>query len=183
MTNFSPNAGSETHKTRWRAVPYTRGKGLDLGCGIEKLFATASVIAIDSKKDTYPSVMHGLQPIANPDITADASDLKIFAGQSLDFVYSSHLLEHFPYEQAHKILAEWMRVIRVGGHLVLYLPAQGLYPDVGAPQANPDHKWNVTYEAVVEAMEKGPYNWDLVHFERCAQDGEHSIFFAFKRLK
>ena len=38
------------------------------------------------------------------------------------------------------------------------------------------------YPKVVEAMEKGPHDWDLVQFEKRNQADEYSLFFVFKKL-
>lgn len=179
--------GDETGKTRWRAVPYTRGTGLDLGCGPYKILDTKEVIGVDSCKDTQ---MFGIQ--MNPDLKMDIAALPCFAAGAFDFCYSSHALEHFPYKEVPGILREWMRVLKIGGYLTLYLPDEDQYPKCGEPErgffvpeahVNLDHKWNVNYDRVVAAMEKTGYNWDLVHFEKCSADKEYSLFFAFRKLK
>ncbi len=175
---------NETAKTRWRAVPYTRGKGLDLGCGPEKLLATKECIGIDSCKDV---TLFNIP--MNPDVQCDVTDLKLFASGAFDYAYSSHVLEHIPLVQVPSALREWMRVIRIGGHLVIYVPDEDEYPKCAEPErgifasepwCNPDHKWNVNYERIVAMMEKTGYNWDLVHFEKCNLDQEYSLFFAFE---
>lgn len=48
-----------------------------------------------------------------------------FSNASQDTVYSSHCLEHVP--NAPAALAEWFRVLRVGGFLVIAVPHQQLY--------------------------------------------------------
>lgn len=48
-----------------------------------------------------------------------------FADASQDAVYSSHCLEHIPDSKA--ALAEWYRVLRVGGYIVVAVPHQWLY--------------------------------------------------------
>jgi SAM-dependent methyltransferase len=48
-----------------------------------------------------------------------------FPDGSQDAVYSSHCLEHIP--DSKGALAEWYRVLRVGGHIVLAVPHQWLY--------------------------------------------------------
>lgn len=116
-----------------------------------------------------------------PDVVCDATHLRLFADQSLDFVFSSHLLEHMADPQA--ALAEWCRVIKDDGHLILYLPDEDEYPKVGEPGANPDHKWNVNYERVVAMMDTLPRSWDLVQFDKRNQADEYSLFFVFTLIK
>jgi SAM-dependent methyltransferase len=48
-----------------------------------------------------------------------------FEDHSQDTVHSSHCLEHIP--NPHAVLAEWFRVLRIGGFLVLTVPHQQLY--------------------------------------------------------
>lgn len=48
-----------------------------------------------------------------------------FLDASQDTVYSSHCLEHLPNPAA--ALADWFRVLRVGGFLILVVPHQQLY--------------------------------------------------------
>ena len=163
--------GDETGKIRWETVPFCRGRGLDLGCGPKKLFP--HVIGIDNRKDTE---LFGIQ--MKPDLLLDVTDLSMFSNGSMNFVYSSHTLEHFPYEDVPKILREWWRVITVGGFLILYLPDEDTYPKVGEPGANPDHKWNVNAAKVCEAMPKG---WELIEDQKRSDANEYSIFLVFRK--
>lgn len=162
--------GHEQRKIRWEIVPYTRGRGLDLGCGPEKAFG--HFIGVDNGHHE----MFGYT--IKPDVRADVADLSLFASGSLDFCFSSHLLEHFPHERVPSVLKEWMRVIRSGGHLVLYLPDEDLYPKVGEPGANVDHKWNVNRERLLEAM---PDGFDLIDFQKRGEADEYSLYFVFKK--
>lgn len=165
--------GNESAKIRWEIVPYTRGVGLDLGCGPWKAFPHFTGV-----DNCHHAREFGWT--TNPDIHVDTcEDLSRFAGNSHDFVFSSHLLEHIEnYQQA---LREWFRVIRPKGYLVLYLPDEDEYPKVGEKGANPDHKWNVNYDRVVDAM-KGVGSWDLCRFEKRNKDDEYSLFFVFQKV-
>jgi predicted SAM-dependent methyltransferase len=179
--------GRETAKTRWRAQPYLRGRGLDLGCGPEKILDTEHCIGVDSNKDLQ---LFGIA--AKFDLKADVEKLPMFADSGFDWVYSSHVLEHIQYEKVPAVLREWFRLIRIGGHLVLYLPDEDQYPKcfdplrgvlISEPHCNTDHRWNCSYERVVEAAKSAYPAWDLVHFEKCEKEDEYSLFFAFKKLK
>jgi SAM-dependent methyltransferase len=76
----------------------------------------------------------------------DDGDAQFLAGvhdDSLDFVHSSHCLEHLrdPYEG----LRNWFRVVRPGGHLVLTVPDEDLYEQGVFPSTfNRDHKHTFT---------------------------------------
>lgn len=45
-----------------------------------------------------------------------------FAGDSVDEVYASHVLEHFPHGQTLDVLKEWTRVLKPGGWLKIAVP-------------------------------------------------------------
>jgi ADP-heptose:LPS heptosyltransferase/predicted SAM-dependent methyltransferase len=170
--SWDPRApqGFEHRKIRWEIVPWTRGKGLDLGAGMEKAYP--HFIGVDNGHHEM------FRQRIQPDIRANAEDLAIFADGSMDFCFSSHLLEHYPYEEVPKVLAEWMRVIKPGGYLVLYLPDEDQYPNVGEPEANPDHKWNVNQAKVLEAM---PDGFDLIDYQVRDKEDEYSLYFVFKK--
>jgi ADP-heptose:LPS heptosyltransferase/predicted SAM-dependent methyltransferase len=162
--------GYESRKIRWEIVPYTRGRGLDLGCGSEKAFP--HFVGVDNGHHE----VFGYQ--IKPDVKCDVSDLGMFATGSMDFCFSSHLLEHFPYDRVPSVLKDWMRVIKVSGYLVLYLPDEETYPKVGTEGANPDHKFNVNLKCVLDAM---PDGFDLIDFQKRDQGDEYSLYFVFKK--
>lgn len=56
-----------------------------------------------------------------PDVVCDVRRLA-FADETLNIVRASHILEHFTYEECAQVLAEWRRVLRSGGHLVVCCP-------------------------------------------------------------
>ncbi len=73
-------------------------------------------------------------------------DAQLLAGvpdDSLDFVHSSHCLEHLVDPVAG--LASWFRVLKPGGHLVVTVPDEDLYEQGRFPSTfNRDHKWTFT---------------------------------------
>ena len=161
----------ESKKIVWEVAPYLRGRGLDIGAGDFKVLP--HVISVDNMNHSR----FGFS--VRPDVFCDAEKLDMFASQSMDFVYSSHTLEHI--EDYVSALREWFRVVKQGGHIILYLPDEDQYPKVGQPHANPDHRWDVNYDKVVEAM-KTVGSWDLVDFQKRSQDDEYSLLFVFKKL-
>ena len=177
-----PPAGGETPKTRWRAVPYTAGKGLDLGCGPTKLFETEFVFAVDDGSD--PNV-------ANANMRLDVRDLSTFSAGSWDFAFSSFTLQYFTYKEVPNVLREWMRVIKVGGTLCLYLPDSDQYPKcnepelgiVAEPGVNPRNAWNVTYARLVAALEKVHFNFDVCEYQVCSEGDEYALWMVVRKLK
>lgn len=158
----------ESSKIRWEVVPYFHGRVLDIGCGPYKCFP--HFIGVDNGHHW------GMQ---GADVKCDATKLDLFASRSCDAVYSSHLLEHIPYEDVPATLAEWMRVIKDDGHLILYLPDEDQYPKVGEFGANKDHRWNVSYDKVIAAMEQYARGWDLVDYQVRSDKDEYSLYFVF----
>lgn len=77
----------------------------------------------------------------------DAQDLGGVDDASFDFVYSSHCLEHM--REPDVALANWYRVLRPGGHLVVTVPDEDLYEQGVWPSTfNTDHKWTFTIHKV-----------------------------------
>ena len=64
-----------------------------------------------------------------------------FPDSSVDLVYSSHLLEHMPYEAGQAVLAEALRVLKPGGIVSMCVPNARLYIDayLGIQPITPDH--------------------------------------------
>jgi len=73
----------------------------------------------------------------------DAQFLNGVADESLDFVHSSHCLEHL--NDPGEGLRNWFRVLREGGYLVITVPDEDLYEQGVFPSTfNRDHKWTFT---------------------------------------
>jgi SAM-dependent methyltransferase len=73
----------------------------------------------------------------------DAQFLSGIEADALDFVHSSHCLEHLvdPAEG----LRNWFRVLKPGGYLVVSVPDEDLYEQGQFPSTfNRDHKWSFT---------------------------------------
>lgn len=169
----SDPCGNEAEKIKFEIVQYTRGKGVDLGCGPKKAFP--HMIGVDSCKDTE------LFNIAmKPDVVCnDASCLDFIDNDTLDFIFSSHLLEHIQDTQA--ALTEWWSKIKVGGHLVLYLPHRDLYPNIGQPGSNRDHKHDFIPQDIITYMEQIG-SWDLKVNEVRSGGNEYSFLQVFEKL-
>lgn len=170
--------GAESKKVCWDLVPFTRGLGLDIGCGPTKAFD--HFIGIDNRKDTG---MFGIQ--MNPDMTVpDAANLSHLATEQYDFVFSSHLLEHI--EDYKAALKEWFRLIKKDGYFCLYLPHKKFYPNIGQEGANPDHKHDFLPKDIIDAMKELAPSWDLVENQErngrgCFDMEEYSFFQVYKK--
>lgn len=69
----------------------------------------------------YDIVRLDNDPAAEPDILADAKQLPI-DDLSFDYVYASHVLEHFSFKWVKNVLKEWIRVLKIGGELQITVP-------------------------------------------------------------
>ena len=73
----------------------------------------------------------------------NAQHLAGVGDESLDFVHSSHCLEHLA--DPHEGLANWFRVLRPSGHMIVIVPDEDLYEQGVFPSTfNRDHKWTFT---------------------------------------
>lgn len=77
-----------------------------------------------------------------------------FAEKSLDFLYSSHTLEHI--SDRKNTIKEWFRVLKVGGFMVTVVPHQWLYEKKAAlpSQFNEDHKIFYTPAILLKEFEE-----------------------------
>ena len=56
------------------------------------------------------------------DVVTDILETLPFDSGSADVLYASHLLEHVPTDEVPRVLAEWRRVLRDGGVLMVAVP-------------------------------------------------------------
>lgn len=151
--------GFEVDKCRHRVAGFLYGRGLDIGCGPKKIVETA--IGIDAAGSEANLKLDLFEPDA----------LRCFASDTMDYVFSSHCLEDMIDWQGS--LREWWRLIRYGGHLVLYGPDPDYYPRVGTAGANPNHKHDL-YASEVWDYLKGLGDAKLIHMSRHNETNEYS---------
>lgn len=128
---------SETSTCRDRLAPFCKGAGLDLGFGGDGILPSS--ICIDRAEDHA-----GRSKMGNPSpthIVGDIETLPWFKDDSLDYVFSSHALEDF--EDTAGVIKEWVRVLKPGGHLVLFLPDQKTYEEDCRKRNYPPNKAHI----------------------------------------
>lgn len=94
---------------------YCKGRGIDVGCGPRKVCPDAIGIDLFQSKDDTVDM-----------IGVSGDDLWMFKNEELDYIMSSHSLEHFA--DTKKTLKEWDRVLKKGGILGIITPDGELRP-------------------------------------------------------
>ncbi len=123
--------GGASHAIFPIALRFCRGRGIDVGAGFWPL---PGATAVDSERG--PGLSHRLTD---------------FPDHTLDYVFSSHCLEHI--EDWRGALSGWIAKIKPGGMIFLYLP----HPDCaiwrpGSPFVGDNHKWAPDPETVKRAL-------------------------------
>ena len=108
---------SETAKCRERLIQYCEGYGIDCGAGGDPINDSAIIIDLPT-----PYSNAGIKKV---NLGGDARNLFWFKNESLDYVYSSHLLEDFT--NTKEVLIEWLRVLKKGGRLIIYCPNEQIF--------------------------------------------------------
>lgn len=153
-------------------IQYCRGCGLDLGCGGNEPDAHYH------REDKITPLAIGVD-LAQTNLTGNAADLYWFRNGVFDYVFSSHLLEHL--ERPKAALKEWLRVLKPGGFLVLYLPLTGHYPDPGQPGANQEHKWALNPTIILGWLRDSKVPHKIVKIAERIGGDEYSFDFVSRK--
>ncbi len=109
-------------------ITVPRHRALDFGCGVGRLTqALAGHFAEVDGVDIAPSMIaraaeynrHGGRCRYHVN---DTGDLRLFAGDTFDLVYSNITLQHIPPPHAAGYLGEMIRVLAPGGLLIVQIP-------------------------------------------------------------
>lgn len=146
--------------------------GIDIGTGGMPILPQA--ISIDaSYPGQYSEWIH---------LKGDARKLYWFKDSCMDYVFSSHCFEDFKPEEKLRVFREWIRVIKVGGVLVLYLPNEQAYRNyclVHGSTPNKDHKdANFNIETVREIAKFFPVR----EIHSIVNHGDYCFFLVFKKV-
>lgn len=107
------------------------------------------------------------------DVVGSVTALSGFADESVDEIYAIHLFEHLPRLEVGEVLAEWRRVLKPGGKLILELPCLdkiaamivagedrpgftifGIFGDVREKSPYMFHKWCYTKKELSSIMQE-----------------------------
>lgn len=120
-------------RDRRYATRYLVGDGLDVGAGNDP---------VAQYWELFP-LMASCRPWDTAYGDGDGAVLEGVADASLDFVVSAHCLEHVT--SPLDALANWLRVLKPGGHLIVIVPDEDRYEQGVWPSThNGDHKFTFT---------------------------------------
>lgn len=124
------------------------GEGIDIGGGPDPL-------------SQYAGLFPRMSAVRNWDLAdGDAQLMAGVANDSIDFVHSSHCLEHMV--DPREALSNWLRIVKPGGYLVITIPDEDMYEQGYWPsQYNWDHKWTFT---TYKSASWSPRSINLVEF-------------------
>ena len=128
---------SETARYQHLTTRYCEGCGIDVGSQGSPVVPWAW--QLDLPPAEYSIYNGGAQLPGTVQLRGRGESLPVETG-SLDFVYSSHLLEDF--SDWKPLLSEWVRVLKPGGHLIILIPDKKLFAAAMARGqiGNPAHK-------------------------------------------
>lgn len=172
---------SETAKYRKLTTPYCNGAGVDIASQGDAVVPWA--MSFDLPEPEFSRYSSG-QPAKGPIHLRGHANKLPFDSRSLDFVYSSHLLED--YLDWLPILSEWCRCVKVGGHIIILIPDRELWNEAirkGQPPNNA-HKHEGTVGELTGIFKSFFGHFEIIHDKLTALSPEdYTIMFVAKRLR
>jgi hypothetical protein len=173
---------SETAKYRHLTAPHCAGFGVDVAS--QGVPVVPWACSFDLPHEQFDHYANGNPPKGPLHLRGFADKLP-FETKSLDWLYSSHLLEDFVPEEALKMLGEWTRCIRVGGNIIILVPDKELWNAAIAKGQPPNcaHKHEYRVGELTEIF--GQY---FGHFKVLEDkltnvvEGDYSILFVAQRM-
>lgn len=189
QTHLQPN---DTRSDFIAVEPFLRGLGLEIGTGTNRLAPT--VLGIDwyphTDTDMIWNCVHegGWYPYP-------------FRDDRFDFLFASHVFEDFDPSVTQKVFDEWLRMIKVGGYLVILVPDMegGRYPKIdevftendeevksgkriaGHLKGNPTHAWDAGITSMNEFVKNSKYKLEVVQCDTIPHSSM-SLDFVVKKL-
>ncbi|MBF0422968.1 MAG: methyltransferase domain-containing protein [Magnetococcales bacterium] len=160
-------------RLKYFSVPYTRGLGLDLGCGDTRIWPGS--LGIDHSISANGAAL-----------ARDIADLALFRDHSLDYVFSIHGLNRFPTSRFREILLEWWRVIKPGGFLILCYrpevhpsPTEESHPTTPSLKPLPPNPLTIMRELAASH----PHGIVIEVNEPITLDQDRALFQVFRKIR
>jgi predicted SAM-dependent methyltransferase len=177
---------------------YCKNLGLDIGCGTNRFSPTVLTIDWYDHVDTdmiwncAPEPKEGEQQYVYP---------YPFRENRFDFVFASHILEDFLPSVIQWVFDEWLRLIKVGGYLVILVPdmENHRYPDwdekfteddeevkrgerkVNELKGNPSHRICMGLTLLHKLKNESQYKTEIVQEDTFTHD-RMTLDFILKKL-
>jgi SAM-dependent methyltransferase len=169
---------TETAKYRTLTTKYCEGCGVDVASQGDPVVPWAMNFDLPDDEFNFYNSNH---PPHGPIQLRGHADKLPFCTRSLDFLYSSHLLED--YTDWNPILGEWVRVIKPGGNLVILIPDRELWVAACAAGQPPNDAHR--HEGKVGELSTYAANLGLEVIEDRLTNcfvGDYTIMFVAKKL-
>ena len=120
---------AELDHLRGLALELRVGRALDFGCGVGRLsqalcatFERVDGIDISDSMIRKAQEFNRYGDRCNYQVNVN-DDLRLFAADQFDFVYSNITLQHIPPQYALRYIAEFIRILRPGGIALFHVPS------------------------------------------------------------
>jgi SAM-dependent methyltransferase len=143
--------------------PLHRNRALDFGCGVGRLSQAlcsyfkqccgvdiaSSMIELARKYNRYGD---RCQYYVN-----ESDDLRLFEGDSFDFIYSNIVLQHMRPKYSKKYIQELLRILTPGGLFIFQIPSEPASEQDACHEALPDSafKMQLAVQSPPTTMESG----------------------------
>jgi SAM-dependent methyltransferase len=138
--------GYESRKTYYKRIQEGFFERYMFGFGIE--------LAPKGYEEDIETILPTAIPVDLDTPGYNGYDIPVEEG-SQDYIYSSHVLEHI--EDYKRAIQAWHRALKVGGHIIIYVPHRDLYEkklQIPVSLHNPDHKRAYTPASLLKEFEE-----------------------------
>lgn len=189
QTHLQPN---DTRTDFVGVEKYCRGLGYDIGCGTARFSPTVLTTDWYNHVDTdlIWNCVHEGHRYPYP-----------FKDARFDFVFASHVLEDFAPDEIQWMFNEMLRLVKVGGYLVILVPDMQnfRYPDwdekftadspevisgkrqIGEFKGNPSHRVTMGMTLLNRLVETTPYKTEIVQADTYPHD-QMTLDFVIKKI-
>jgi SAM-dependent methyltransferase len=156
-----------------------RGRALDFGCGVGRLtqalalFFTATVGVDISETMIRLAEQYNPFPDRCRYLANNRSDLRVFANNYFDFIYSNIVFQHIPPDLTFEYIRDFIRILKPGGLIVYQMTTEEL-PIAGTKARNVFRKLAPRF--LRQAYKKAKFGTWAIKDMYCIPDKEMSRF-------
>ena len=153
-------ASAEEYTDENCLMKIVEGKGIDVGCGSNKISKDAIGVDMILGGD-IGGKFGGPSEVSQADVKASGDNLFMFEDGELDYVVARHNIEH--YANPLRTLREWFRVLKEGGRVGITTPDD---TRLSAIRLDPTHKHSFNRECMKDMLELVGFN--VIELSGCA---------------